>query len=55
MHIIDADTCIGCAACVSTCPEEAIEPSDAVYAINDKCTDCASCVESCPVECITAG
>jgi len=55
MHIIDEDTCIGCAACAGVCPDDAIDPKDAVYVITDKCTDCGTCVESCPVSCIAAG
>ncbi|MFH1428153.1 MAG: 4Fe-4S binding protein [Candidatus Margulisiibacteriota bacterium] len=54
MYKIDEDACIGCAACVSTCPVEAIEPKDSVYKITDACTDCGTCADSCPVGCISA-
>ena len=35
---IDADTCVGCAACEGSCPVSAIAPKDDKYAIDaQKC------------------
>jgi len=46
---IDKGKCIGCGACVTECPTEALELVDGIIAVNpDKCTDCGSCIEACP-------
>lgn len=50
------DDCVGCGACASTCPVEAIAQNDDKYAIDAAtCVDCGACVDSCPVEAIVAG
>ena len=41
--------CIGCQACVSTCPFGAIEMIDGAAYIGDACTSCGAGVDSCPV------
>ena len=44
------DDCIGCGACASECPVEAITEGDGKYEIDaDTCIDCGSCAEVCPV------
>ncbi len=49
--VVDEDTCVGCGACVSACPFEAItwsdfgEPKVSVEA----CTGCGICAATCPV------
>jgi ferredoxin len=52
--MIDKDICIGCGACVSDCPAEALSMNDDGKAVVDtgKCTGCGACIESCPVEAI---
>lgn len=41
--------CVGCGACVNTCPFGAIEMKDDKAVITDACTSCGACVEACPV------
>jgi ferredoxin len=44
------DDCIGCGACASECPVEAIAEGDGKYEIDaDTCIDCGNCAEVCPV------
>ena len=45
-----SEDCLGCGACVSECPVEAITEKDGKYVINaDECIDCGACAGSCPV------
>ena len=48
------DICIGCGACVATCPVEAISLDEAGKAVIDaeKCIHCGACKATCPVEAI---
>ena len=50
-HYID-EKCIGCTACVSVCPTEAIsgERKQLHYIDPKLCIDCDACVEACPVD-----
>lgn len=51
---IDKDSCVGCSACIGTCPVEALEMIDDKAVVNeDTCIDCGACVDSCPVGAIT--
>lgn len=52
---VDKDTCLGCGACVATCPVEAIElDADGKADINgDVCISCGACAGTCPVEAIS--
>jgi len=55
-HKIDADKCISCGSCASSCPVDAISEGDGAYVIDaDKCIDCGSCVGECPVDAISQG
>ena len=49
--IVDEDTCVGCGACASACPFEAIVWSDfGLPIVNvEACTGCGICSASCPV------
>jgi len=53
---IDAETCVGCQACVGVCPFGAIEylPDEDVCQVNQAlCKGCGTCAANCPSECIT--
>jgi len=52
---VDADTCIGCGACVGTCPVQALEMTSAgkVKVDPDVCVDCGACVGGCPVNALS--
>lgn len=46
--------CIGCGACVQTCPFDALELVDGIATVDpDKCTDCGECVAVCPTMALT--
>ena len=50
-YIINVDECLGCGACASECPVEAISEQDGKYVINaDTCIDCGNCSNVCPVD-----
>lgn len=52
---VDKDTCIGCGACVGTCPVGALElDAEGKSECNtDVCITCLACTGSCPVAAIT--
>ena len=51
MAYVITDECIGCGACASECPVDAIVEKDGKYEIKkDDCIDCGSCAATCPVE-----
>ena len=48
--VVSADSCVGCEACVPSCPVEAIVMDGGKAGINaDACIECGSCVPACPV------
>ncbi len=49
------DTCIGCTACLTKCPTEAIigDKKTQHVIIPERCIDCGVCGNVCPVTCIT--
>ena len=52
--VIDAEKCVGCEACVGTCPVEAIVVDGGKAKVDpDKCIECGSCVSACPVSAIS--
>ena len=52
---INVETCIGCGACVGTCPTEALSMNaeGKVECNEELCIDCGACVATCPVEAIS--
>ena len=46
--------CVGCGACLLTCPEHAIAPwgdprtGGPLTVLDDRCTGCSACAEVCP-------
>ena len=52
---VDQDVCVGCGACVGSCPVNAISFDDNQKAVIDQniCVHCGSCVGACPVNAIS--
>jgi Pyruvate/2-oxoacid:ferredoxin oxidoreductase delta subunit len=42
--------CVGCGACLLTCPEHAIRPAGRGLVVLATCTGCGECAEICPVD-----
>lgn len=47
--LINADTCTGCEACISSCPFGALSMKDGIATVDEKCNFCGACVDVCPV------
>ncbi|NCB44713.1 MAG: 4Fe-4S dicluster domain-containing protein [Clostridia bacterium] len=51
---VDTEKCIGCEACISTCPVEALEMKDGKASYKGSgCIDCSACIASCPVDALS--
>ena len=48
MAVYVTNECVGCGACVTTCPFGAIVMENDKAKITDACTACGACIESCP-------
>jgi Pyruvate/2-oxoacid:ferredoxin oxidoreductase delta subunit len=46
--------CVGCGACIATCPERAFRAVRATppLTVLDHCTGCLACLEVCPADAI---
>jgi len=51
--VVDQSICIGCEACVDSCPTEAIVMENGKAKVTDACVDCGACVDECPVQAIS--
>jgi len=54
-YVINAQSCIGCGACIKACPAEAVKGSKKKpHSINSsKCIKCGACEEICPAGAVT--
>ncbi|MBR4446278.1 MAG: 4Fe-4S binding protein [Solobacterium sp.] len=52
---IDRELCVGCGACVGTCPVGALELDDEGKSTcnEDVCITCLACTSACPTEAIS--
>jgi ferredoxin len=51
---VDADNCVGCGACESTCAVSAISLEDGKAVVDQEaCVECGACVSACPVSAIS--
>ena len=52
--VVDADVCVGCEACVGTCPVGAIVMDGGKAKVKaDDCIECGSCISTCPCSAIS--
>jgi ferredoxin len=49
MLIIHREICGYCGACVSVCPQGALELIDAYLEVDDACIECGICTRACPL------
>lgn len=49
MLVIHRECCGYCGACVSVCPEGALELVDAFLTVDDCCVGCGVCTRACPL------
>lgn len=49
---IVAEKCVGCGACLSSCPVNALSMEDRKAVVSHACNLCGMCVNSCPVDAI---
>ena len=53
--VVQTDDCIGCGICVDACPQDVLEITGGVVAVENEenCIACGECVEECPMGCIS--
>ena len=52
MRQVKKEKCIGCNACMTACPVNAIRTENGKAKISTDCIDCGKCQEVCPVDAI---
>ena len=51
--VVITPRCVGCGACLHTCPTHAIRPRGGILLVRaELCTGCGECIEICPVDAI---
>jgi Pyruvate/2-oxoacid:ferredoxin oxidoreductase delta subunit len=52
--MVISTACVGCGACLLTCPERAIRPAGGaeLVVLGTRCTGCGECAEICPADAI---
>lgn len=52
---VDQEECIGCEACIDSCPQSVLTMSGdkATVTAEDECIECGACVDECPVGALT--
>ena len=50
---VNQETCVGCGACVDSCPVSAIKIENDKAVVGDDCIECGACVGSGPTEAIS--
>ncbi len=48
--LFDEQRCIGCGACRTTCPQDAIDLASQRRILRDRCDGCGRCAEGCPAQ-----
>ncbi len=52
--VIEATKCVGCEACIDTCPVTALKMENGKAVVDaETCVDCGACIGACPTEAIT--
>ena len=50
---VDLEECLGCEACLSSCPNSAITMEEEKAVIDKElCDECLTCIDACPAEAI---
>jgi len=47
-RVVSADKCMGCAACIISCPLKILEYAEGMPKVMGKCTSCGICAQICP-------
>ncbi|MBR2682551.1 MAG: 4Fe-4S binding protein [Atopobiaceae bacterium] len=50
---VDTDLCVGCGACASECPCDALTVDEVAEVDADACVECGLCVDTCPCEALS--
>ncbi len=48
--VVVTAACVGCGACLGTCPERAIRATRRGLVVLGSCTGCGECAEICPAD-----
>lgn len=48
--VVVTGRCVGCGACLATCPQRALRAAVPIVVLAERCDGCGECVEICPVD-----